>query len=173
MSFNTAAAMTNSNGEVPPTSILDDNGDVEMNGVLPNGHLMTPHDQRRRAALLADSPELSMRPPLNAGGGSGSVLGVLQEAHTQMSNTGSSSSTTSSIHHNYGFDHHRSGVEISIEDAIEVASESSTNAAAVAAAIALAVAIAVAITAAIAATIAAAVVEMPRLMEISWGSGVI
>ena len=35
--------------------------------VLPNGHLMTPHDQRRRAALLADSPELSARPPLNAG----------------------------------------------------------------------------------------------------------
>ena len=50
------------------------------------------------------------------GGGSGSVLGVLQEAHTQMSNTGSSSSTTSSSHHNYGFDR----VEICIEDAIEV-----------------------------------------------------
>ena len=84
---------------------------VEMNGVVPNGGpgqvvmMLTPHDQRRRAALLADSPELSTRPPLNAGGGSGSVLGVLQEAHTQMSNTGSSSSTTSSIHRNYGFDH--------------------------------------------------------------------
>ena len=37
---------------------------------------MTPHDQRRRAALLADSPELSSRPPLNAGGGSGSILGM-------------------------------------------------------------------------------------------------
>ena len=46
--------------------------------MIPNGHpvpvvpvpvpiLMTPHDQRRRAALLADSPELSTRPPLNAG----------------------------------------------------------------------------------------------------------
>ena len=55
------------------------------------------------------------------GGGNGSVLGVLQEAHTQMSNTGSSSSTTSSIHHNYGFDH----VEICIaDDVIEVDSES-------------------------------------------------
>ena len=43
--------------------------------MLPNGGLMTPHDQRRRAALLADSPELSSRPPLNAGGGSGSILG--------------------------------------------------------------------------------------------------
>ena len=58
-----------------------------------------------------------------AGGGSGSVLGVLQEAHTQMSNTGSSSSTTSSIHHNYGFDR----VEICIEDAIEVDSESNQS----------------------------------------------
>ena len=60
------------------------------------------------------------------GGGSGSVLGVLQEAHTQMSNTGSSSSTTSSSgppHHNYGFDRVH---EICIEDAIEV----STSAAA-------------------------------------------
>ena len=54
--------------------------------------------------------------PNTAGGGSGSVLGVLQEAHTQMSNTGSSSSTTSSSHQNYGFDR----VEICIEDAIEV-----------------------------------------------------
>ena len=62
--------------------------DCEINGVLPNGGLnpspappmnpglMTPHDQRRRAALLADSPELSSRPPLNAGGGSGSILGM-------------------------------------------------------------------------------------------------
>ena len=55
--------------------------DLGLNGVLPNAgqqavpsgsmtlmtpHL-TPHDQRRRAALLADSPELSSRPPLNAG----------------------------------------------------------------------------------------------------------
>ena len=40
---------------------------VEAKDMLPNGHLMTPHDQRRRAALLADSPELSTRPPLNAG----------------------------------------------------------------------------------------------------------
>ncbi len=97
----------------PPTNL-------ELKEVLPNGHLMTPHDQRRRAALLADSPELSSRPPPNAGGGSGSVLGVLQEAHAQMSITGSSSSTTSSIHHNYGFDR---SVEICIEDAIEVESE--------------------------------------------------
>ena len=44
-------------------------------GVPPNGGIMTPHDQRRRAALLADSPELSSRPPLNAGGGNGSILG--------------------------------------------------------------------------------------------------
>ena len=50
-----------------PTSEIDEG--------LPNG-LMTPHDQRRRAALLADSPELSSRPPLNAGGGSGSILGI-------------------------------------------------------------------------------------------------
>ena len=48
----------------------------EINEALPNGGLMTPHDQRRRAALLADSPELSSRPPLNAGGGSGSILGI-------------------------------------------------------------------------------------------------
>ena len=45
---------------VPPTLEV-------KSAVLPNGHLMTPHDQRRRAALLADSPELSTRPPLNAG----------------------------------------------------------------------------------------------------------
>ena len=58
--------------------------DLGLNGVLPSAagatamvtsgptilmpapH-MTPHEQRRRAALLADSPELSSRPPLNAG----------------------------------------------------------------------------------------------------------
>ena len=47
-------------------------------------------------------------------------LGVLQQAHTQMSSAsgGSSSSTTSSIHPNYGFDH----VEICLDDAIEVQS---------------------------------------------------
>ena len=60
------------------------------------------------------------------GGGSGSVLGVLQEAHTQMSNTGSSSSTTSSIHHNYGFDR----VEICIDDVIEVNDNESIKSAA-------------------------------------------
>ena len=47
---------------VPPPTL-----EVKSAAVLPNGHLMTPHDQRRRAALLADSPELSTRPPLNAG----------------------------------------------------------------------------------------------------------
>ena len=48
------------------------------------------------------------------------ILGVLQQAHTQMSSAsgGSSSSTTSSIHPNYGFDH----VEICLDDAVEVQS---------------------------------------------------
>ena len=50
-----------------PTPPVASASAVEGKDMLPNGHLMTPHDQRRRAALLADSPELSTRPPLNAG----------------------------------------------------------------------------------------------------------
>lgn len=98
----------------PPTTL-------EMNSLLPNGHLMTPHDQRRRAALLADSPELSSRPPLNAGGGSGSVLGVLQEAHTQMSQTGSSSSTTSN--QSYGFNAFEDTIEVAVNGGDENSSD--------------------------------------------------
>ena len=97
---------SNLNFDASETGVAGKGGGTN-GGNMPNGHLMTPltpHDQRRRAALLADSPELSTRPPLNAGGGSGTVIGVLQEAHTQMSsNAGSSSSTTSSIPiHNTG-----------------------------------------------------------------------
>ncbi len=94
--------------QLPPTTVATPPDHIALNGSVPNGvppNHMTPHDQRRRAALLADSPELSSRPPLNAGGGSGSILGVLQNAHQQLSSSaGSSSSTTSSVHQNYGFD---------------------------------------------------------------------
>ena len=104
MSYNTASGLNTIESSATPLPLAP----PSKLSLVPNGSttvvIMTPHDQRRRAALLADSPELSSRPPLNAGGGSGSILGVLQEAHTQMSGTGSSSSTTSSNPH--GFDHH-------------------------------------------------------------------
>ena len=69
MSYNQVITST-----TPKTVPMPTNVDLD-GGVPPNGGIMTPHDQRRRAALLADSPELSSRPPLNAGGGNGSILG--------------------------------------------------------------------------------------------------
>ena len=77
MNFNSTLNGSDSGTPIPTPLPPSDLG---LNGVLPNAgqqaaagtmtlmtpHL-TPHDQRRRAALLADSPELSSRPPLNAG----------------------------------------------------------------------------------------------------------